>query len=205
MMQFKTLPTQFQHVFIPFLVIFLACLAYIFDSSVSGLLNYQRDLVSNGELWRIFTGHFLHTNGYHLLLNIAAVALLWSLHGQFYTNKIYIKLLLLSAITCTVGIHYFSLDIYQYVGLSGILHGIFIWGALMDIKHKDKTGYVLLVGVVVKIIHEQVYGASADVAELISANVAVNAHLWGALGGLIFGVYSLSINKKIIFKINVKR
>ena len=175
---------------LPLIIILLSSLAYIFDESLSNTFIYQRDLVSNGEVWRIFTGHIFHTNGYHLLRNISAVVLLWALHGQFYNPRIYLLLLLISAITSSIGIHFFSLDIHRYVGLSGVLHGVFIWGAFMDIKHKDKTGYILLVGVFIKILHEQFYGASEDVAQLISASVAINAHLWGAFGGFIIGIYS---------------
>ena len=92
---------------------------------------------------------------------------------------------MVSAIICSIGIHWFSPDIEQYVGLSGVLHGIFIWGAIEDIKAKERTGYLLLVGVILKIAHEQYYGASEDVASLIGASVAINAHLWGAIGGVI--------------------
>ena len=92
---------------------------------------------------------------------------------------------MISTIICSVGIHWFSPDIKQYVGLSGVLHGLFIWGAIEDIKAKDRTGYLLLLGVILKIAHEQYYGASEDVADLIGANVAINAHLWGAIGGVL--------------------
>ena len=61
----------------------------------------------------------------------------------------------------------------------------------MDINAKDKTGYLLFLGVWLKIAHEQFYGASTDVSNLIEASVAVNAHLWGALGGLLFSVIYL--------------
>jgi rhomboid family GlyGly-CTERM serine protease len=190
MIQLKSLPLQPQKITLPLIIIVLSFIAYVFDDSLGGLFVYQRDLVSNGQIWRVFTSHIFHTNGYHLLLNISAVILLWALHGQFYNPRIYLLLLTMSALTTSVGIHFFSLDIYRYVGLSGVLHGVFIWGALMDIKSKDKTGYLLLVGVLIKILHEQFYGASEDVAQLISASVAINAHLWGSLGGILIGLYS---------------
>jgi len=190
MIQLKSLPVQPEKITLPFIIILLSCIAYVFDDHLSGTFIYQRDLVTNGEIWRIFTSHIFHTNGYHLLLNISAVVMLWALHGQFYNPRIYLLVLIISALTSAIGIHFFSLDIHRYVGLSGVLHGLFIWGALMDIKSKDKTGYILLVGVLLKILHEQFYGASDDVAQLISASVAINAHLWGALGGIIIGIYS---------------
>jgi len=180
-----SLPATPQQISVPSLVLFISLISFLFDNSLSELLVYQRSLVTQGEIWRVFSGHFFHTNGFHFLLNAAAVVMLWALHGHFYTIKSYLIVFMVSAIICSIGIHWFSLDIEQYVGLSGVLHGIFIWGAIEDIKAKERTGYLLLLGVILKIAHEQYYGASEDVSDLIGANVAINAHLWGAIGGVI--------------------
>jgi rhomboid family GlyGly-CTERM serine protease len=182
---FASLPTTPQQISVPLIVLFISLISFLFDNSLSELLVYQRSLVTQGEIWRVFSGHFFHTNGFHFLLNAAAVVMLWALHGHFYTIKSYLIVFMVSAIICSIGIHWFSPDIEQYVGLSGVLHGIFIWGAIEDIKAKERTGYLLLVGVILKIAHEQYYGASEDVASLIGASVAINAHLWGAIGGVI--------------------
>jgi rhomboid family GlyGly-CTERM serine protease len=183
---FKNLPIQKQHSLLVVIIALLAILAYLLNDKVDSLFVYQYQLISQGELWRIFTGHFLHTNGIHLLLNLAALILLWALHGHFYNLKNYSLLFITSALICSAGLFYFSPEIHQYVGLSGVLHGIFVFGAILDIRYKDKTGYLLFIGVWLKIAHEQFYGASKQVSTLIDANVAIDAHLWGAVGGLIF-------------------
>jgi rhomboid family GlyGly-CTERM serine protease len=183
---FKNLPMQKQHSLLVVIIALLAILAYLLNDEVDSLFVYQYQLISQGELWRIFTGHFLHTNGIHLLLNLAALILLWALHGHFYNVKNYSLLFITSALICSTGLFYFSPEIHQYVGLSGVLHGIFVFGAILDIRYKDKTGYLLFIGVWLKIAHEQYYGASKQVSTLIDANVAIDAHLWGAVGGLIF-------------------
>jgi rhomboid family GlyGly-CTERM serine protease len=193
----KNLSFNKQHSMLVAIIALLAILAYVFNDNIDSLLVYQHQLISQGELWRTFTGHFLHTNGIHLLLNLAALILLWALHGHFYTLKNYSLLFITSALICSAGLFYFSPEIHQYVGLSGVLHGIFVFGALMDIRHKDKTGYLLFIGVWLKIAHEQFYGANEQVSTLIDANVAVDAHLWGAVGGLIFsGCYLVFLTVK---------
>ncbi|MFQ3287984.1 MAG: rhomboid family GlyGly-CTERM serine protease [Alteromonadaceae bacterium] len=188
MFKIASLPFARQHTLLVVLICLISSLAFIFDKQVSWLFIYNRDLISQGEVWRIFTGHFLHTNGYHLLLNLSAILLLWALHGQFYQYVSYTFLFIITALTTSVGLYIFSTDLHQYVGLSGVLHGVFIFGALMDIKNKDKTGYLLFIGVWLKIADEQYSGASQDVAELIGANIAIDAHLWGAIGGLLFSL-----------------
>ncbi len=197
----KNLPIAKQHSLLVVLIVLLACCAFIFENDISKLFVYQYQLIRQGELWRLITGHFFHTNGFHLLLNLSALILLWALHGQFYTLKSYSLLFISSAMICSLGLFYFSPDIKQYVGLSGVLHGIFIFGAVMDIRKNDITGYLLFIGLWLKIGHEQYYGASEDVANLINASVAIDAHLWGAVGGLLFSCCYLLLGlKKLIEK-----
>lgn len=176
------------------LIVLLSVVAYLFDELIADTLVYNRTLIEKGELWRIFTGHFLHTNGYHLLLNVSAMLLLLALHGKLYQTKSYTLLFFTCAFVTSLGLYLFSPNIEQYVGLSGVLHGVFVFGAIMDIKHKDKTGYLLFIGVWLKIIHEQIVGASAEVAKLIGANVAIDAHLWGAVAGLFFSLLYLKFS-----------
>lgn len=185
------LPTQI----IPVLsILILAILAYLFEDTLISLLIYNRELIAQQEYWRLITGHFFHTNLYHLLLNIAGLVLLWSLHGQYYQYKNYCLLILFSAFFVALGLFYFSPELLQYVGLSGILHGVFIWGALMDIRYKLNTGYLLLLGIIIKVTHEQIYGAGTDISDLIEANVAIDAHLWGAISGAVFFLLTLISN-----------
>lgn len=189
MLKLKSLPVRLQHSALPLFISLVALIAFIFDSQISDLFVYHQQLIGQAQLWRLFSGHLLHTNGFHLALNIAAIGLLWALHGQFYSLAHYSALFVTCALSTSLGLYWFSPELQQYVGLSGILHGVFVWGAVMDIQHKDKTGYILFIGVWLKILHEQIYGASSDVANLIAAPVAVDAHLWGAVGGCLFVLF----------------
>ena len=191
-MKLSSFPIAREHSLIVLMIALLSIIAFVVEHTISETITeifvYQRQLIAQGEVWRLVTGHLLHTNGFHLLLNLAALLMLWALHGRFYHIKNYCALFLFCALTTSIGIYYFNSSLIQYVGLSGVLHGIFVFGALMDIKAKDKTGYLLFIGVWLKIAHEQMYGASTDVSDLIEASVAVDAHLWGAVGGLLFSI-----------------
>ncbi len=199
-MKLSTLPIAQKHSLIVLIITLLSVIAFAGETfigeTVSYALVYQRPLITQGEVWRIFTGHLLHTNGFHLLLNLAALCMLWALHGHFYTIKNYTALFLFCAISTSLGIYYYNPELIQYVGLSGVLHGIFVFGAIMDIKSNDKSGYLLFIGVWLKIAHEQIYGASSDVSDLIEASVAIDAHLWGAVGGLLFSIVYLVVRIK---------
>lgn len=194
---FTNLPLAKRHITPVILVVLVAIIAHSFHQPLIDLLVYHRNLITQGEYWRIISGHFLHTNTNHLLLNMAGAILLWSLHGQYYNSRNYISLIIFSSVFVSTCLYIFSPELIQYVGLSGILHGVFIWGALQDIRYKIKGGYLLLIGVTIKVIHEQIYGASEGINQVINANVAIDAHLWGGISGLVFfGLTSFYIHKK---------
>jgi rhomboid family GlyGly-CTERM serine protease len=165
----------------------MATAAMLFDHQLSENLTYQRTAVDQGEWWRLFSAHFFHTNVFHYLLNTIAVVLLWGLHGHVYTSTSYLITFFLSGLCGSLGVHFWTLDLEQYVGLSGALHGIFVWGVVQEIKRGEKLSYLLMAGIVLKLLYEQTSDGSSSMADLINARIAVDAHLWGAFGGLLAG------------------
>jgi rhomboid family GlyGly-CTERM serine protease len=87
-------------------------------------------------------------------------------------------------------IYFFSPELSLYVGLSGVLHGLFCWGVIQDIRKKLITGYLLFLGVALKIGSEQLFGAGTLMPSLIEADVAVDSHLYGVIFGTIGGIVS---------------
>jgi len=67
------------------------------------------------------------------------------------------------------------------------LHCFITVGALLDIKHKIQSGWLILLGVIAKVTYEQWQGPDAELAALIDANVAIDAHLYGVIFGLLLG------------------
>ncbi|MGS2720194.1 rhombosortase [Paraglaciecola aestuariivivens] len=167
----------------PVTILLFSLLLALTEPLSSELFAYQSHWITNGQWWRLITGHFLHTNTTHLTLNLLGLVLLWALHGQYYSLKGYIAIWLALTLGTATGLLIFAPNLVHYVGLSGALHGLFIMGAYYDIKHKLRSGWLILIVVWAKVIHEQIFGASQDVAELIEANVAIDAHLYGAITG----------------------
>ncbi|MGB0858948.1 MAG: rhombosortase [Pseudoalteromonas spongiae] len=176
------LPTDKRYITAPLVLIFAAII--IFATPLSELFEYNRSLFSHGEYWRLITAHFSHSNSYHLMLNLAGVVLIWALHGEYYDARKYALALLLLALYTGGGLYIFYPENTLYNGLSGVLHGLIIVGALIDCQKGMKTGYLLFIGVWLKIAWEQYAGASAELGQLINARVATEAHLIGAISGI---------------------
>ena len=60
--------------------------ALLFFTVPNHLLSFDRDLIDKGEGWRIITGNLAHTNGWHLLLNLSGLAVLYSLFREYLTG-----------------------------------------------------------------------------------------------------------------------
>lgn len=189
------LPIQPKYSLAPLLIVIVSIILALTEPLSSNLLAYDRHQLNDFQWWRLITGHFIHTNTIHLWLNTLGLTLLWALHGHYYQTSRYLMIFLLLCLGTSVGLYLFAPQMQWYVGLSGVLHGLFVIGAYFDIQNNFKTGWLMLIGVWIKVIHEQIYGASEDVAQLIDANVAIDAHLFGSIAGMIIIFYFFTVSK----------
>lgn len=148
---------------------------------VSDFFVWDRNLILQGEIWRLITGNFTHTNLAHLVMNSAALTVFCFIFKDILNPKKLCGLLFI--ISLMTGVLLLLSQIQSYVGLSGVLHGLFVWAAIEDIKQKRNTGWLLLIGVIAKVCWEQYFGASTSTISLINAKVATEAHLIGAFSG----------------------
>ncbi|MEZ9540039.1 rhombosortase [Shewanella sp. 10N.286.51.B8] len=163
---------------------------------IDSLLAYRYDSITQGEWWRLLSGNILHTNLWHLLMNLAGCWVILFLHETHYKqHSVKLAGLFLSlAMLEGLGLYWFYPELKGYVGLSGLLHGLFTFGALLDIRKGFKSGYLLLLGVIIKAGYETYFGASDSVSELINARVATESHLIGVVSGLLCGLIWLPLS-----------
>ncbi|EDM64643.1 membrane protein, Rhomboid family [Moritella sp. PE36] len=186
-----------QHRWLNWFILGLLCLIiYAISAENITVLDYNRESIINGEYWRLISGNFNHTNIYHLLLNLGALAVIGGLHYRYYNSAAYTSLILLLSIGVGVGILWLSPNTHLYVGLSGILHGVIIVGAVIDVTKKYYSGYVLIIGTVIKVINEQLFNSPVEISQLIEAKVLTEAHLYGLVTGLIIAPLYVYLNKK---------
>ncbi len=181
--QYPFQPKQFVG---PLILILMAVVIHFLPEAMQSSLVYQRQQVESHQWWRLISANLTHTNGFHVLLNCLGVILMWLLHGYAYRALPYLLFFLVNGLCVTLGLYFFTTEMLWYAGLSGVLHGLFVWGCYQDIKAKMSSGYWLLAACIAKVIHEQWSGAQLWLENLIAANVAVDAHLYGMLGGLVW-------------------
>lgn len=160
-------------------------------------LLFQRNLINNGEWWRIITGNFVHNNYPHLFMNLSGLFLLGLLLHESFPVKLYlIATALLSGIV-GFGLYFYVPRLDMYVGFSGVLYGLYFLGAATAIKHADRvTGVGIIIIILGKLIWD-IFDPSLNQssAELINIAVATESHWFGVIGGMIMGlIYFFTIN-----------
>lgn len=187
------MPTLPIKAFLPYLLLSaLAMLIALLPEAWQAALAFDRSVLAQGELWRLLSGHLVHSNGYHLLMNLCGLFVIMVLHGAIADRlALYWQWLLLSLLT-SLALWCWASDIEVYVGLSGVLHGMLSYGAIMDIRQHYRSGYLILAGIAIKLAAELYSGPDAELATKIAAEVAIEAHLWGAIAGVVLALACLA-------------
>jgi len=146
-------------------------------------LRYERGAIVAAEYWRLMSAHLVHLGWSHLLLNLAGFVMVWMLFSQAFSLMAWVVITLASVLAMDVGFFFFDPDLGWYVGLSGLLHGLFMAGAASDMWRGLREGYLLFAFGIAKLLWEQTVGPVPLTQETSGGPVIVNAHLYGAIGG----------------------
>lgn len=158
-------------------------------------LRFDRDAIGGGEWWRLLTGNFVHLGLSHLVMNLAGLALVVALVWRHFGAVAWASIIVGSSLVVGFGLLWRNPEISWYVGFSGTLHGLIIAGVLADLRVWPKSAALLLGAVIAKLAWEQIGGALPGSESVAGGAVIVDAHLYGAAGGAIFGIILIALGK----------
>ncbi|MDQ1267711.1 MAG: hypothetical protein QG560_354 [Campylobacterota bacterium] len=182
---------------VPLFLIFTSLLVALFSDDAALFLRYERTEILNFEFWRLFTAHIVHSGYEHLFLNLFALIITWLITYRFANRFDWWFTLLLSSFGISLSFLLFMSNLEWYVGLSGVLHSLVVFGSISAILQSRKEFYLLFFFTFLKLVFEQFYGQVSKDFIWIESPVIVNAHLYGAIMGIICAAI-LWIYKKVI-------
>ncbi|MDQ9169068.1 rhombosortase [Oxalobacteraceae bacterium R-40] len=170
-------------------------------------LRLDRDLAFSGQAWRLLTGHLVHLNMPHLVLNLLALLLLCELLWRDLHWRHGVGLLMFSALGVSAALLAWHPDIAWYTGLSGILHGLWAGCALYGLVVATSAPHtsvrkenqrqlrwtmhrricaiaIALLGL--KLASEFYFGPSQRTEQAIGGTVIAVSHAYGAVSGIIY-------------------
>lgn len=121
----------------------LLCLALGGDAARQAL-RYDRLAIADGQLWRIWTAHFVHLGWQHASLNLLGLLLCGWLTPAAALRGLWRQALWL-ALGVGLCLWAFSPEVPNYVGFSGVLYGLFVWSLAPQAWRGDRfAGLALL-------------------------------------------------------------
>lgn len=126
------------------------------------LLIFDRAAIRSGELWRLFSGSWIHYSTGHLRNNVVALAACGLLLGRQSARRAGL-LFMASGLVIGLGIFMLRPDVERFAGLSGIACGLAAWAAVSGIAREGRGAlgsWLLLAFVLGKIAFEFATGAS---------------------------------------------
>lgn len=160
-----------------------------------GLINayaYERPPIVSGEWWRLLTGHFMHLNLHHALMNGAGLVLLGLYFRRDFSLAGWLGLTAASCLTISAGLWWGEPDLMAYVGFSGVLHALLYAGIIQSFREMPRVNAAVLAVLVARLCWE--HSAAYNPGYLmgwIHGLVAPAAHLYGALTGTIWGLVTV--------------
>jgi rhomboid family GlyGly-CTERM serine protease len=175
----------------------LACLGLLWALFAAGphwsdALRYEHGAILRGQWWRLLTGHWVHLGVHHLLLDSAGLVLLWALYARALRARAWLLVLVCATAAIDGGLWWSEPRIEWYLGISGLLHGVWAAGAVALGLRRDRSGWLLLAILAAKLALERHGGGSLIADEM---PVVTAAHAFGALGGLL-AVTALALARK---------
>jgi rhomboid family GlyGly-CTERM serine protease len=174
----------------PLLLVMLPCLVVAMaGQKVQMLLRYDRGAILHGQVWRVFSGNFVHLGPGHLLEDMAGAVLLWLLFADVLRGWRMPLLIAAGSVAVGLGLLLGDPGIGWYVGISGALDTLWAAGAMELMRRRDRFGWVLGGFLVAKLAYEQLLGPLPLSSATSGGQVVVDAHLYGALAGALMGTF----------------
>ena len=177
-------PHTLHRLWVPTVLIILSGALHLGHPVTNTWFSFHRLRIWEGELWRLLSAHFVHLSWSHYAMNCVGLLIAYGLYWRWLTASTTLMWGLLSASAVTFGLLFFSPQIVWYVGLSGVLHGLIVAGAVTDVQARRWEGVWVLGIVAAKLVWEYRNGPLPGSESGAGGPIVVEAHLYGAAGGL---------------------
>jgi rhomboid family GlyGly-CTERM serine protease len=152
-------------------------------------LRYERDAVA-AEPWRLVAGHLVHADAAHFGWNMLGLLIVGALFARDYRAPEWLLIVLASTASTSLGFLLFEPGLEWYVGFSGMLHGCMAAGLVAWLRSSRDWLTALVAGLfVAKLAWEHAMGPLPFTASTLSLPVVYPAHTYGAVGGLLAGLW----------------
>ena len=154
-------------------------------ASAQAVLRHDRAALLNGELWRLLSAHLVHLSWTHWALNALGLVLCAALANPLPRAGTLLARMALLGLGVSLMLLAFDPQLTHYVGLSGVLYGLFVLTLWPQARRGDGLGSVALATVLAWMAWQWVAGPLASEAALIGGAIVAQAHAYGVVAAVV--------------------
>lgn len=173
---------------LPAAIVIAATVILLLGDEAALRLRYDRAAIGGGEILRLISGHAVHLEFAHYLLNVAGLLVVWYLVGDSFSIRAWAVIIATSIATMDAGFWFLMPTLAWYVGLSGLLHGLLAAGISGIWRTRRIEALILAVLMLAKLVYESLIGPLPGSESAAGGDVVTAAHLLGAIGGCVAGL-----------------
>ena len=148
------------------------------------------ELAQQGEVWRLLSGHFIYVSWLHWMLNSAGIFLLWLFFRENLDIRTWLPALIFILAIISTGLMVLSVKLVWYAGFSGILTGLFAYGAITGFVKNSVFSAGLLIFITVYVFIQLSSGELVH-GGLTSVQTSSYAHAFGWIAGIVYGLLTI--------------
>ena len=166
------------------------------NNVLSNPLSYHRETFVSQIYWQWITPSLVHANWSHWFLNIMNLYAIVFLFYEVWSVKKILLLFSLFSLLITLGVHFFLIHINSYVGMSGILYGLAVYGALWTFFKQKLVSILILIFILIKLIIPDIINNLMGLNDILEdLYILTEAHFYGAILGFGFYLFEKNIYK----------
>jgi rhomboid family GlyGly-CTERM serine protease len=160
------------------------------------VLRYQRESLGGGEVWRLVTGHLVHLGASHMLMNVLALGVLATIFRRLLCDRDWWLGCLAAALAIDAGLYFGNPAVQWYVGLSGVLHGVWAIAAVRAWQQGRGEAVAFALLLAVKLGYEALVGPVPLTGAVAAGPVVAVAHAYGAAGGAAYALVGFAVRTR---------
>lgn len=150
-------------------------------------------ILTQSQWWRLFTGHWVHANTEHTLLNLMSFLGALFLLPVLRQPARLMALIVFSSLGISIALLCFNPNMEYYLGFSGVFYALLAGGSI--VAWRQATACIIAAFLIVKITIEQTIGPMTYSTTMTGGNVATAAHLYGVVAGITVSATMMAVIK----------
>lgn len=138
-------------------------------------LSWNKLAIEHNQWWRLLSGTLVHADWLHCAINLVALAIISLLYAKLFNLWQWLALIATLVIISNSTLLYFT-NVSDYVGLSGLLHGLFVYALLKQFAEHKIESTLLLGATTIKLILEYFHPSGLGDQSLLGMSVATSVH-----------------------------